>query len=69
MDLHFRIHTDKGVVIAATHYAEDAAFIVPPDGTIRHHRKIVWREDVDGVASESADACRELIWSRLGWAS
>jgi hypothetical protein len=67
--LNFRIYDDQGALLGATVYAEDAAFLVPYGGTIRHGRKVVWREgeDHDGEARESVDDCRDLIWRRLGW--
>jgi hypothetical protein len=67
----FKVYSAEGEYLASAKYAEDAAAVVGLRGegaTIRRGHttgNTVWTEGVDGLASESFDACAELVYNRI----
>lgn len=64
--LHFMVYDGKQLM-ARCRYASDAATIVGlySEGSVKHHRRIIYQEGIDGEASASYDEAAETMIERV----
>ena len=64
----FKVYSPAGEYIAACRYVDDAAVLVAFQGegarVKLEHRRVLWTEGADGLASESYDAAAHVMLDR-----